>query len=202
MKTILLTVLIFSISFVLVHAQIEATTIDGKKVILNDNGTWNYITPKSPVESTIEYECSDLVSTHTDKMTGESYLAPKQTILVSKDVGKTGIGIDFMQSDNMLILMIQAIGAGRCIDDDDKMNVLFRDGTRLELENDGDFNCENEFTLYFGGVFGKREEMSLLQKKEIESMRIWTKDGFVERDFSSIQSQKFMQIVDCLVKSE
>jgi hypothetical protein len=54
-----------------VFAQTEATTNDGKKVILNDDGTWKY-TETTQANGTVSFECSDLISTETDKMTGKS----------------------------------------------------------------------------------------------------------------------------------
>jgi len=35
--------------------------------------------------------------------------------------------------------------------------------------------------------------------KEIETMRVWTQKGYVEKDFSSDQSKQFMKTVDCLL---
>ena len=58
-KTILiLTVLVIS-TFSL-FAQIEATTKDGKKVILNEDGTWKYENTVQS-EKTLNLECSDLI---------------------------------------------------------------------------------------------------------------------------------------------
>lgn len=49
-----------------IFAETEATTIDGKKVILKENGTWEY--PKtSTIEPTTSSECSDLISIKTEK---------------------------------------------------------------------------------------------------------------------------------------
>jgi hypothetical protein len=50
------------------NAQIQATTIDGKAVILNSNGTWLYINDSI---STSARTCEDLLSILPDKMTGE-----------------------------------------------------------------------------------------------------------------------------------
>jgi len=98
-----------------------------------------------------------------------------------------------------LIFNIQAVGAGNCIDDDNKMNVLFKDGTRLEFKNNGKFNCDAEFTLYFGGSYGKRQELQSFIKKEVETIRIWTSKSYVEKDFTNKQSQQLMKTIQCLI---
>jgi hypothetical protein len=95
-------------------------------------------------------------------------------------------------------MSIQAAGAGSCINDDNKMNVLFRDGTRIEVLNSGKFNCEGKFTLYLGGVFGKKKELDLFKSKEVETMRVWTSNGYVEKDFTPEQSKKLMNTMSCL----
>ena len=97
-----------------------------------------------------------------------------------------------------VVLSIQAAGGGSCIDEDDKMNILFRDGTRIELINNGKFNCEGKFTLYLGGKIGGKKELESFRSKEIETMRIWTSKSYVEKDFNDSESRQFMQTVSCL----
>lgn len=132
-------------------------------------------------------------------MTGKSTISSANVLLVSDDGGETGFGIYFMIVSDVIVVNIQVAGAGNCIDDNNKMNVLFRDGTRLELFNFESFNCEGMFSLYFKDTFDNIEQLNLLRTKEIETMRIWTTNSYVERDFSSAQSKKFMKTVDCLV---
>jgi hypothetical protein len=197
MKKVIFTVALALFTTVGLFAQTEATTKDGKNVILNEDGTWKYVETTSS-ESTVSFECSDLISTETDKMTGKSSTAAKKTLIVSDDGGENGFGIYILKSSNSLIFSIQAVGAGGCIDDDNKMNVLFKDGTRLELVNDGKFNCDANFTLYFGGSFGKKKELEMFKTKEVETMRIWTSKSYVEKDFTAEQSKQLMKTVECL----
>ena len=135
--------------------QIEATTKEGKKVILNSDGTWKYSETTEAKETKTSFECSDLIANETDKVTGKTTRGTKESIVVSKD-GKNGFGFYIFEGTNSIILSAKVVGGGACIDDTDKMNILFRDGTRLELVNNTKFNCDGDFTLYFGGVFGKK----------------------------------------------
>ncbi|WP_406844412.1 hypothetical protein [Flavobacterium soyae] len=201
MKALLLTLLIFIFSNFKLIAQIEATTNDGKKIILNNDGTWKFkesSTKKTNETDATTDNCSKYIVTQVDKMTGRSSTSSKKILIVSKDGGKKGFGIFLLKSDKSIILSIQAVGAGGCIDDDGKMNVLFRDGTRLELSNDGKFNCESKYTQYFGGGFAHEEELSLFQTKEIETIRIWTSKSFVEENFTDAQSIELMKSFNCL----
>jgi len=203
MKKIIFTISILAFTVLSTFAQTEATTNDGKKVILNDDGTWKYVETivekQEPVNSS---DCSNYISTEVDKVTGKSTVAAKEMLIVSKDGGKNGFGFYIMKSDRgSIIFSIQAVGAGSCIDDDNKMNVLFRDGTRIELINDGKFNCDAKYTQYFGGVFGKKKELEMFRTKEVETIRIWTSKGYVEEDFTSEQSKQLLHTVDCLLNN-
>jgi hypothetical protein len=203
MKKLILTISILTISTFSTFAQTEATTKDGKKVILNDDGTWKYAETTN-TDTTISLDCADLISTKTDKMTGESTTASKETLIISEDGGNTGFGI-FIQDISgryisvFIVFRIRAVGASSCINNDNKMSVLFRDGTRLELVNNGEFNCDGEFRLYFGGSYGKKKELEMFRTKEVETMRIWTSKNYVEKDFSSDQSKQLINTVDCLL---
>tara|TARA_R110002033_G_scaffold170884_1_gene214659 strand:+ start:876 stop:1496 length:621 start_codon:yes stop_codon:yes gene_type:complete len=204
MKRILLTIAISFFFGQFLSAQINATTDNGKKVILNEDGTWKYVEKKTN-EATDDIEvssdCSSYIITETDKMTGKSSTGAKETLIISEDGGKTGFGIYALNSSNSkaLIMSVQAVGAGSCVDDDNKMNILFRDGSRLELINDGKFNCDAKMTLYFGGIFGKKKQLEELATKEIETMRVWTSKSYVEKDFSSAQSKQLMKTISCLM---
>lgn len=201
MKNQFLSILFFLISTLQLFAQTEATTNDGKKIILNDNGTWKFkevIQQKTNETTNSTDDCSKYIVTEEDKVTGKSTTSSKQILIVSKDGGKKGFGIFTMKGQESIIISIQAVGAGGCIDDDAKMNILFRDGTRLELTNDGKFNCDAKYTLYFGGYSGKKKELELFKTKEIETMRIWTSKSYVEENFTSDQSQELMKSLSCL----
>jgi hypothetical protein len=198
MKKIIFTLSIFSFIALSALAQTEATTKDGKKVILNDDGTWK-LAETTAADAPISFDCADLISINTDKMTGKSTTASKETLIVSEDGGETGFGIYIMDLSSFFAFNFKVVGAGSCIDDTNRMNVLFRDGTKLDIKNNAKFNCENNFTVYFGGSFGKRKELETFRTLEVETIRIWTSKGFVEKDFSLDQSKQMMKTVDCLL---
>ena len=89
-------------------------------------------------------------------MTGKTSTSAKETLIISDDGGKNGFGIFIMKESNSIIFSIQAVGAGSCIDDDNKMNVLFRDGTRLHLVNDGKFIVKPNSLNILEVLSGKR----------------------------------------------
>lgn len=176
-------------------AQIEATTADGKKVILRDDFTWQY----APVEKAdpASLDCSDLIKVESDKVTGKE--TEYFQLIVSQD-DKKGFGIHIFKVDNGAAIAITATGAGSCIDDDDKANILFRDGTRLETTNMAKFNCKGNFTLFVGPGWRTKKEAEALTTKEIQTLRVWTSDGYVEEDFTPEQSASFRTALACMLE--
>ena len=144
--------------------------------------------------------CSDLVFLKIDKMTGDRIAGVKDMMLISDDKGKTGIGFFPSKMNESIMFIFFTYGASSCIDEDNNIHILFRDGTRLKMKNQGKYNCENTFQLIFLGDFGNEEQFQMFKTKEIEAIRIWTEDSFVERDFTIKQSEIFIKTVNCLLK--
>ena len=123
-----------------------------------------------PIIALSQDTACDLIEGVTDKMTGDIRWGSTEKIIVSEDLGKAGFGILCMipaSNKKALIISIGGFGEGfNCVDENDKMNILFRDGTRLELGHMGDSNCKGKFSLYFGDHFGKMDELELLKERK------------------------------------
>jgi hypothetical protein len=198
--TTILFAIIVNLTFVFGQTQ-EATTTDGKKVILNSDGTWKYAEIKKDTAKPKTSDCSNWIETSTDKVSGTTTTGSISNLIVSTDGGTTGFGIYmFNGSTGSLVLIIQAVGAGSCIDEGAKINILFTDGTRLELASEGDFNCKGKATAYFGGIFGKKKQLEELKTKKIQTMRVWTSDSYVEKDFTVDNQDEFYYVINCLSK--
>ncbi|WP_460545889.1 hypothetical protein [Echinicola sediminis] len=183
-------------------AQIEATTVNGEKVILNDDKTWAYAEKEenNQLSTEMDLSCSSLILIEEDKMTGDKTPMLKDAIVLSKDGGTNGIAIYLMKAKNSIIFSLTAIGAGNCIDKGDKINFLFRDGTRMESGNMSNFNCDNKSTMYLGGIFGGKKNLIMLSEKEIATLRVWTSDGYVEEDLSNDDSMVLKAAFKCLTE--
>ncbi len=164
-------------------------------------GTWK-CAETTTTETTKCLDCADLISTRTDETTGEFIATSKEELIISEDGGKTGFRISAMSITGLLFLDIKVVGLRRHEYDDNKMDVLFRDGTRLELVTRGT-SYPTAFEVSFGGSFEEEEkeakELEIFGKKEVETMRIWTSNRYVEKDFSSDQSKQLMKTFDCLL---
>lgn len=197
MKSPLTLVLLFLTSIVL-YGQTEATTKDGKKAILNNDGTWKYVEEKQiKLPDNLE-DCSNWIETTEDRVSGKKTTGSKETLVISEDGGNSGLGIHWFLSGKTAVLVVAAVGASGCIEAKSKINFLFKDGTRLELITNTEFNCDNRATTYFLGGFGKRSQLEELISKKIETMRVWTSKSNVEQNFDDIQAETFMRTGKCI----
>jgi hypothetical protein len=147
--------------------------------------------------------CSTWTTIKIDSATSKKTLTAKEEVIVSDDNGKTGLSIySFLNTNGkVIIISIQAMGAGKCVDKGDKINILFDDGEILDLANTNDFNCDGSSTLYFGGGLGRRNELKILASKRIKTMRVWTRDDYMQKTFSSAQAIAFAETLKCLSAS-
>jgi len=197
--TTILTVLM-TISFAFGQTQ-KATTESGKKVILNTDGTWKFADTVITTQTNSDpNDCSNWIAVHEDKVAGRTMTIMKEPINISRD-GEESIRLSLLLTqDKSIIFSMTAKGATGCIEEGAKINILFTDGTRLELKSDGEFNCKGKATLYFRGSFGKKSELNELKEKTLETLRIWTSDLFVEGNFTKGQAEQFKNALNCLAK--
>jgi len=202
MKQFYLSILM-TVIYVSVFAQTEATTVDGKKIIIFPDGTWKEKEMQSDSVK-VQHDLSDCnywIAATIDKMTGESSTHSTNNLIISNDGAKTGIVICSYKVKTALIIMyIYPYGAGSCIEVSSKVNILFTDGSKLELNHDGEFNCKQTIYIGFGGIFGKGSKLNELKTKKIQTMRVWTNDGYVERDFTEENQNEFLGVINCLTK--
>ena len=190
--------LFFLFSFYASQSQIEAVTHDGKVVLLNTDGTWTYKVAVQPLADTLNLDCSFLIKKEIDKMTGKTTIK-SESLLISQDGLKTGLAIGLFKSGKEITFAIIAVGASSCINENNTMWILFRDGSKIQLTNETAFNCDGKFVVYFLGLYGKKADLEQLRTKEIESIRVYTTKSYVEETLSENQSKQLMKSFDSII---
>lgn len=194
---VFLTILLISTSQV--FGQVKTIDKEWKKLIINIYGTWSYDETKS--RSNASSACPEIIASNLDKVTGKYGRQSYSPIILTKG-GDNKIGILLFEYNSIIGLILNVERAVSCLDDTDKVYILFRDGTRLMLENDKEFNCDGLFELYFGSIYyGKKKILETLKTKEIETLRIVTNNGYVEQDLTSENSKEFIKSVNCLISN-
>jgi ankyrin repeat protein len=142
---------------------------------------------------------SKWVRLETDKVEGKTDAQSKNTIVISNDRGKTGLGVfmyieDISQSyENLSInLSIQVVGASPCVDTSCEMKILFTDGVRLSKYGVNRYNCDQRaiFSLSFS-------EIEKFKSTKIETLRVYTSLGkYVQLDLTPKNQEDFINTIN------
>ncbi len=147
----------------------------------------------------LSQDCPSIISNNVDKVTGKQSKSLTDPLLISQDEIK-GIIINLYKSKKgEITFSITPVGASNCIEEGAKINILFRDQTRMELLSQNSFNCDGNVFVFMGGIFGRKKQWAELASKEIEIMRVWTSNGYVEESFESEESKLLAQAFTCLL---
>jgi uncharacterized protein YkvS len=176
----------------LAFSQTEATTKDGKKVILNSNGTWLYA------------DCAALLK--TENYSGQTMTSNKESIKISADGGKTGLKISLIKG-SAIILNFGIIEAEvKCIRAEAPMVIEFTDGTKTTVNHMSKLSCEGNFSVYFSSALGNVKQLEMLKTKKIKKVTIEytdTEKGVIVKQndefvFGTAQADAFVNVLQCL----
>lgn len=142
--------------------------------------------------------CDSLTAQVIDRVTNDTTRISKTNIVLTDDGGKSGIAITCLKYQGNIIMSFKVVGAGSCVGQSDKINFLFSDSSRLEIKNDHKFNCQGTLKLYFGGPFGKLEQLNKLLSGNVATIRAWTGSQFVQRNLTIRQAKQLRETMDCL----
>jgi len=156
-----------------IFAQTEATTTDGKKVILNDDGTWSYA------------ECGALVKSEISN--GKMYTSAKDKITINEIGKSTGIDVTLLKGSTSVIVNFVYNGSDiKCIDKDAPMIIEFTDDTKVNMKSMNDLNCKGSAALFLGKQMGNEANLKLLATKKIKKISI---------EYSVKQNNEIVKIV-------
>jgi len=186
-------VLLFNVNL---YSQEEVILKDGSVIIVNDNGTWNLKNVEASSDTLVK-DCSSLIISKTDKMTGKTIIGLNEPIIVIDNAKQKPIVLSLQWKDENTFTLIAVVDHG-CIEENALMIVLFRDGTKIQLGNDFGFNCKNYYVCYLGWKYHRKDQLAELLIKEIDIIRVYTSNGFLEASFNVTQSQIFLQALNCL----
>jgi hypothetical protein len=218
MKIYLTGLLFLFFSPLMVHAQSqEATTGAGRKVILYADGTWKYADEKketvavtetkikevekktaAPV-TTLPGDCNDYLEIFEEPKSGIKSTRSKNLLIITKEGEDKEIGISFTKNNRGVIsITLKPVGAGECIAEGSKINIVFTDGSKLDLSNDAFTNCKGEAMVSFGGQYGRKKQWELLRTRPVRSIRMWTQTGSVSEDLNKESQEQLIKLLSCL----
>jgi hypothetical protein len=141
-----------------------------------------------------------------DNSAGSYTLAFKQRLVVQNS-NDDMLEFDLKQFNGSIVIAINIKGAGDCLDEVSSMTARFTSGKVVKLPMNAFFNCDREYVSFFGGGFGRKNELQQFVDNEIEWIRVETRKSiaykdrknFVEVKFTPAQAQEFRERMECLV---
>jgi hypothetical protein len=176
-----------------------AVTPDGRRVMLNPDGTWKPMDQPGDT-SAVETNCSGLLI-HGMDATGRP-LVSSDLMLVSYDGGSTGFGLvlEGGEKRGYNTLHLTAAGTKTCVKKYAKVKITFQDGSSELVASDALVNCKGDVPIHMGGSFGRMELMTELSQKPVRSIRISLGDDLVERELTQANSLTLMYSARCLLQ--
>ncbi len=215
--------LFFILSFPLfVFSQTEeATTESGKKVIIYADGTWKIKSEEPPKTSpaikttdkkeeknkdsalpvNLDGDCGLLFESIKDK-NNTVIIRTKNFLIATRPGDRSEIDISIQKGvKGIITVSFRTVTGTECIGEGNRLNLLFTDGSKLDLTNEGPANCRGEVVSYFSGPYGKKKQMDELKTKRIKSILIQTQQNSITQELSKENQEEFVRLISCIMAS-
>jgi hypothetical protein len=175
------------------YCQTEATTKDGKKVILNKDMTWAYA------------DCGNLTETKT-YTGGKVMTSSKGNIRISSD-GNSGLDLAILKGTGTIILNFATVGYEiKCVRKDAPGTIEFTDGSTISIKHMGDLNCTGNFSGFFGSGMGNDAVAKTLKSKAVKKVTLEYTDTKNNVEIKNTESftvaaadaDKILKTIQCL----
>jgi len=138
---------------------------------------------------------TSLVTMQTDKITGRKSIASKPMTLRNES-DKDALLIYVLKSNanqSIIFVIKDKSGSISCTQENDAVNFLFSDDSKMQLDSNGKFNCQGESVLYFHGVWGREGKLNELKSKPLSAIRIWGMSNHSDGNLNNLQAENFMK---------
>ena len=180
----------------------NATTDDGRKVLLKADGTWKYVVEK-PTSATTVNDCSKYIKTTTDRVTGRTRTMGNGNLILVGSDKVSGLGIiTYLKPNDRAVYLIFTVEdpSGKCVESNATAYFLFRDGSRLEEGNASGFNCDRTVGIILDDYDGDDGHLKQLRSKLVQTIRVSTGNSIVEVNLPLAKANILMHQIDCLAK--
>ncbi len=175
--------------------QQTATSHDGKKVLLFEDGTWQYAYNLTP---DISDDCEDYVGFLQDK----SVLSGKVKVSVNSiyfgdHLEDEGMEILMVEDVEHVLIDIQTSGKEACFGPGDFGVFTFAGEHEVKLENIIAKNCEGQAQFLI--ELKNKGELKRFSGQKIKSVRLFHGEGSVQQDVDETAATSFMYTMKCML---
>lgn len=173
----------------------EATTTDGKKVILKPDGTWKYLeietkkveTPKSDIDlSDCKYWKNEV-----DEFTGDVKKYTK-----SQKIGKSKysyLNMELRRFDDSYLIFARYTGDLGCVSSDSYIMIKLQNGETVKIINFGDVDCGENAPMYFDL---SKDNFNTLLQSPVDKIRVSGTEYYADIDM--LKPNFFIDYLKCI----
>lgn len=172
MKKIIFTVLTSILLSIGVFAQTEATTNDGRKVLLNDDLTYTWVETEKKTEAANENSAGEYyVAKHVDDMTDKIYYYSSKKLICQNKAKKEGFALSYQidgktdETVKVSGLSLKVVGLD-CLENTELL-FLFDDNSKLSIRSWNKFNCKGNAWYQLNS-----SQIKQLSSKSIKKIRV------------------------------
>jgi hypothetical protein len=141
--------------------------------------------------------CDSIMDYEKDKMDDSETWFMKSPIRLGEGKGSITSNL-VMGSQTMTVIWINTAEGAGCIDKGNRLDILFTDGTKLQLSTHGTFNCQEKSTFYFHRAMGTEKHLDTFCEKTIATIRVWSMKTHNQQDLSEADAIHLRDAFKCL----
>lgn len=192
-------------------AQIEATTSDGRKVRLYEDGTYSFVETEEQEVDLVKSGCSYTVN-EVDEFTGKRKISLEPTVIGSTSSG-ANLWLSLRRAGHLYAMFLEAkdVDLGCIKQNKSKVIIKFQDGQVYEFCHIDEDVCDGNLRFFSMVVPGdvsqlKNSEIQLLQDEmvqrlketPIEALRIRGTEFYTDVQLTKVGKTFFVTHMSCL----
>ena len=148
-------------------------------------------------------KCSKWMKVTGDSSSESFILISSKPLTVTTD-NRSGFNITFTYTGNCVLLVNIRIYASLpvCMESSGKIMFTFTDGSWSELTNEDELNCYGSFLVSSYNNNKEDDKFRSLKTKKIKSLKVETRDGIFERNFSSQNANDIYELLNCIPRQD
>ncbi|MFM8280443.1 MAG: fibrobacter succinogenes major paralogous domain-containing protein [Bacteroidota bacterium] len=132
--------------------------------------------------------CYEWIKSSIEKNTTDTTYSSIDDIKIYDYEGEYGFTIRMSKSgyNGLPWILFKTYGSGECIEENNKVIIVFTDKSKIETTSNTKNNCKNNCWLRVDSKYFRD-----IRYKIVDKVQVYTKDGFVEQSFTKKQSDAF-----------
>lgn len=160
-----------------------------------------YINSNAQLVDTTGCDCDQLIERKLDEFNPDrdAYTIKRKEIMVVQETEEKALIFNFFSTNYMYagkVWVYIGINGVGCINEYNDIEFLFVDATKLKINSNEDFNCEERASFLL--EYDDKDWTLPLTTKEIKAVRTRGDRGFVTVKFSEEQAKLFIRKLKCI----